>query len=73
MEEDKEMHEVSIPRIKIIASTKSELYRLLKNEGNYYLPPPSQTDGSFIHEVMTGIKKVESFSHQEYRLISKLR
>ena len=33
------MHEVSKLRIKIIASTKSELYRLLKNEGNYYLPP----------------------------------
>ena len=67
------MHEVSLTRIKIITSTKSELYRLLKNEGNYYLPPPSQTDECFIHDVMTEIKKVESFAHQAYRFISKLR
>ena len=73
MEEVKQMHELSIPRVKVIASTKSELYKLLKNQGNYYLPPLSQTDGGYIHDVMTGIKKVQRLSHQMYRFISRIR
>ena len=61
MEEDKQMHELSKPRVKVIASTKSELYKLLKNQGNYYLPPLSQTDGSYIHDLITRIKRCKDF------------
>ena len=32
MEGDKKMHELSIPRVKVFAGTKSELYRLMKNQ-----------------------------------------
>ena len=39
MEENKEMSIMSVPKIKIIVSTKGEMYRLLKNDGKYYFPP----------------------------------
>ena len=70
MEEDKEMHPLSIPKIKVIASTKSEMYKLLKNEGNYYLPPLSQTDGNFIHDAITGVKKVWIKHSDSYRFLN---
>ena len=50
---------MSVPKIKVIASTKGDMYRLLKNDGKYYLPPFSQADGNFIHDIVNRIKKVQ--------------
>ena len=57
MEEDKE-NTLSVAKIKMIATTKSEMYKLLTHSGKYYLPPQSQADGDFIHDIMSGNKKV---------------
>ena len=53
MEENKEMHVKIILEIKIIVSTKGEVYRLPKNNGKYFLPSLLQTNQNFIHYVMT--------------------
>ena len=58
MEEDKVRIPLSVAKIKMVAITKSEMYKPLTHSGKYYLPPQSQTDGDFIHEIMSGFKKV---------------
>ena len=61
MEEDKERIPLSVAKIKMVAITKSEMYKLLTRSGKYYLPPQSQTDGDFIHGIMSGYKKVKIY------------
>ena len=58
MEEEKDRKPLSFARIKMVATTKSEMYKLLIHSGKYYLPPQSQIDGAFIHDIMSGLKKV---------------
>ena len=34
--------------------TKREIYRILQMKGKFYLPPESQTNSDFIHDIMVG-------------------
>ena len=43
---------LSLTRMKMMTTTKGEIYSLLKHSGNYYLPPNSQSDWGFIHDIM---------------------
>ena len=38
--------------------TKREIYRIFQMKGKYYLPPESQSNSDFIHDVMVGKKRV---------------
>ena len=39
MEKDKENIPLSVAKIKMVTTTKSEMYKLLTHSGKYYLPP----------------------------------
>ena len=38
--------------------SKREIYQLLAMKGKFYLPPESQANSDFIHDIMVGRKKV---------------
>ena len=38
--------------------TKREIYRILQMKGKFCLPPESQTNSDFIHDIMVGKKRV---------------
>ena len=59
MEEVKNQVPMGINRLIVVANSKREVYKLLKFTGKYYLPPLSHTDADYIHDILTGIKKVK--------------
>ena len=56
-EEEKVTHILS-SKMKVVASSKGEVYRLLKNKGQYYLPPKNMENADFIWDIMSDTKKV---------------
>ena len=58
MEEEKHGIPMGINKLAVIASTKGEVYRLLKHTTKYYIHPLSYSDSDFEHDVITGVKKV---------------
>ena len=40
--------------------SKREIYSILTTKGKYYLPPESQTNSDFVHDIMVGKKKASS-------------
>ena len=37
--------------------SKREIYSILVTKGKFYLPPESQTNSDFVHDIMVGKKK----------------
>ena len=58
MEEAKNQVPIGINRLTVVANSKGEVYKLLKFTGKYYLPPLSHSDADYIHDILTGIKRV---------------
>ena len=44
--------------IAVKGRSKREIYSILVMKGKFYLPPESQTNSDFIHDIMVGKKKV---------------
>ena len=44
--------------ISVKASSKYEVYRLLKTDGNVYLPPEKEANHRFLSDIITGNVKV---------------
>ena len=59
-EEEKVTHLLS-SKMEVVASSKGEDYRLLMNQGQYYLPPKNMANADFICDIMSGSKKVCRF------------
>ena len=51
--------------------SKREIYRILVVKGKYYLPPESQANSTYIHDVMNGKKKVSFMD--EIKLLKVLK
>ena len=58
MKEEKQGIPMGINKLAVIASTNGEVSRLLKHTEKYYMPPLSYSDAVFVHDVITGILKV---------------
>ena len=67
MEDTDPMEELNCTEATVKERTKREIYRILKMKGKYYLPPESQSNSDFIHDVMVG-KKRESIYNKLYWL-----
>ena len=57
-EEEEKLTDLLSSKMKVVASSKGEIYRLLKDRGQYYLPPKNMASADFICDVMSGAKKV---------------
>ena len=44
--------------VSVHVRSKREIYQLMCLKGGYYLPPVEQADSDYIHDIMTGEKKV---------------
>ena len=44
--------------VSVHAKSNKEIYQLLRIRGGYYLPPIEQVDREYIHDLLTGAKKV---------------
>ena len=58
MEESKNQVSLGIGRLTVVANSKTKVYKLLKYTGKYYLPSLTHSDADYIHDIMTGIKKI---------------
>ena len=59
-ENEQRFSSLSVARMKMVATTKGEIYSLLKHSGKYYLSSRSQTDGDSIHDIIVGYKKINT-------------
>ena len=56
--EEEKLTDLLASKMKVVASSKGEIYRLLKDKGQYYLPPKNMAGADFISDIMSGEKKV---------------
>ena len=49
-----ERPKISVHQIRLKASSKKEVYRMLQLEGNVYLPPLSEANHSYISKIISG-------------------
>ena len=64
--EDLNWQEVSVK-----GRSKREIYSILVVKGKYYLPPESQANSTYIHDVMNGKKKVSFINEIKFLKILK--
>ena len=57
-EEEEKLTYLLASKMKMVASSKGEVYRLLKVRGQYYLQPKNMASAEFISDIMSGKKKV---------------
>jgi hypothetical protein len=57
---ESEEPELNFNQMSIIASSKKEVFDVLENEGNYYLPNLGEANSDFIADIISGEKKVSS-------------
>ena len=57
-EEEEKLTDFLASKMKMVESSKGEVYRLLKDRGQYYLPPKNMASVEFISDIMLGKKKV---------------
>ena len=55
---DKEQDCINWQEVSVHTKSKKEIYQLLRVRGGYYLPPIEQADREYIHDLLTGAKKV---------------
>ena len=57
MEEEDVTHLLS-SKMRVVTSSKGEVYILLRNQSQYYYPPKNIANADFICDIMSGSKKV---------------
>ena len=66
MEETRNQVPMGINRLIVVANSKREVYKLRKYTWKYYLSPLTHSDANYIHDILTGIKRV--WAKYEYLL-----
>ena len=57
-EEEEKLTDLIASKMKMVASSKGKVYRLLNYRGQYYFQPKNIASAEFISDIMSGKKKV---------------